>query len=185
MNTRIRGASIVSSADVPIRDLAEIREQITDLQTLINTKRGQLANLVIRIQNAKHNQSLHSSYHGADSVEVRSDAAIVATLELERRDLALELESLTKKLPRLEFEASEFQKNQAKNLAREGDKEIRASAKKMVAAVEAARDACIQYDELRHSFSRPRPEWPHAFREMLSKPVEIWLKNGKAFLDRR
>jgi len=167
---------------IPNDDLAELKADLDVIIAEITAKRAQLAGVEVKIRYAEHDVRLHANYHGPRSDIVFADQAIVRDLQLKRQNLAIEYQGLVVRQQTLQFQLSEIQKKQVKQLALEGDPEIRAAGRLMLQAVQTAIATCEDYWQLRKSFARPNPLWQFPFKPLTEKAAADWVEKVRRWL---
>jgi hypothetical protein len=177
------GGSIVEVHELPLSEIAELRSTISDLEGAIEAKRAELARVQVQLRHAGHDLKLHRSFHGSgNSPVILSDEARIEDLQLQRSQLSNDLGALTKRLPVLTHQVDEVIRKGAKETAAAGEAEIRISAKKMLDAVENARQAVEDYKAIRQSFARPLQHWPFWYAPLVGKKVDLWISDVRRFI---
>jgi len=186
MENRIvaRGTNIAETYSQKLEgmEVDDLKAAISMTETQIKDLEGQLAHIQAKISNAQHDLSLHASYHGTGSREVRADSAIIDDLVLERSRLSHDLGELRSNLMHLKGRIVYVGRQELKSAAAEGEIEIRKTAKKLLDSVEAAIDANERYKDIRKSFKAPRPSWPFWNNHLSTHETALWVEKIRRFL---
>jgi hypothetical protein len=169
----------------PAHSLAELQSMIKKSELMIEQKKNELADNERRLQSANYSYRLHLNYyHDSDNPQVIADRSMINNLELNRSALSNEYQAISKELKRLHGWRLQIQLAENKRLAAAADPEIRRLAAKMYEAVQTAREACQEYQQLRNSYRRPMPGWPHWLGILNENSTRFWLERVQKFLEK-